>query len=100
MVINYDLLGGQLEYVRDYAGYLEEKVVVYRELKIDFVRAYTGTLARVSDPRAHLRISGSNSQPPAIGRLRRLPIEKGLLKEVATVQRLITGLLRCRVSIK
>ncbi|KAI8051141.1 ANTH domain-containing protein [Syncephalis plumigaleata] len=97
-----DRFGGQFEYIRAYASYLEEKVVVYRELKIDFVRAYAGTFARASDPRARSRIGGGggggggNSQPPSIGRLRRLPIEKGLLKEVATVQRLITGVLKCR----
>ncbi|RKP25834.1 AP180 N-terminal homology domain-containing protein, partial [Syncephalis pseudoplumigaleata] len=91
-----DRFGGQSGYARAYAAYLEEKVAVYRDLKIDFVRAYAGTFARASDPRARPRIGASNHQQPSIGRLRRLPMEKGLLKEVATVQRLIAGLLKCR----
>jgi hypothetical protein len=80
-----------------YANYLEQKVIVYRELKIDFVRAYAGTFTRASSPRVYTRMAGQQ-QPPTIGRLRRLPIEKGLFKEVTAVQRLITVLLRCQVS--
>ncbi|RKP09390.1 ANTH domain-containing protein [Thamnocephalis sphaerospora] len=90
-----DRSSSQTEHIRMYAAYLEEKVMVYRELKIDFVRAYAGTFARASDPRSRPRTS-DGTQPPTIGRLRRLPVEKGLLKEVATVQRLIAALLRCQ----
>ncbi|TPX63056.1 hypothetical protein SpCBS45565_g06889 [Spizellomyces sp. 'palustris'] len=63
----------QSKNLRSYALYLEEKVVGYREIKVDFVR----------------------SKPEMIARLRSLPVEDGLLKEVELLQRQINALLSC-----
>jgi hypothetical protein len=56
--------------------YLEEKVGVYRELKVDFTKV------------------GSEKGG---GRLRKLSVAKGLLREVKTLQRQLETLLNCKV---
>lgn len=59
--------------IRRYSDYLLEKAKGYRDTKVDFVR------------------SGS-------GRLKRLSIDKGLLRETEIVQEQIRVLLKCDVS--
>ncbi|KAI9017622.1 AP180 N-terminal homology domain-containing protein, partial [Gaertneriomyces semiglobifer] len=63
----------QAKNLRAYALYLEEKVMGYRDIKVDFVR----------------------SKADIIQRFRTLSIEKGLLREVELLQRQINGLLGC-----
>ncbi|KAI9301552.1 ANTH domain-containing protein [Cunninghamella echinulata] len=58
-----------------YTAYLQQKVDAYRELKIDYVKA---TMAN------------------KVGRLRRLSIKDGLLKETSVLQKQLGSLLKCR----
>ncbi|RGB42123.1 ANTH domain-containing protein [Rhizophagus diaphanus] len=65
----------QIKNIHSYAIYLEEKVAVYRELKVDFAKATNGE-------------SG--------GRLKKLTVSKGLLREVNILQRQLDTLLNCK----
>lgn len=65
----------QIKNIHSYAIYLEEKVAVYRELKVDFAKATNG---------------GGG------GRLKKLTVAKGLLREVNTLQRQLDTLLNCK----
>ena len=58
--------------IRHYASYLAERARAYRETKIDWVRSKDG-------------------------RLEKLSIEKGLLRETESVQHQLTALLKCDV---
>lgn len=58
--------------IRNYTQYLLERAHAYRDTKVDFVR------------------SGE-------GRLKKLPVEKGLLRETEAVQLQITALVKCDV---
>ena len=60
--------------IRRYSEYLLERVKGYRDAKTDFVRA-------------------------GAGKMRRLTIEKGLLRQTEIVQEQIRALLRCDVSL-
>lgn len=66
----------QIKNIHSYAIYLEEKVAVYRELKVDFAKVPIG--------------EGG-------GRLRKLTVAKGLLREVNILQRQLDTLLNCKV---
>ncbi|KAF0441550.1 ANTH-domain-containing protein [Gigaspora margarita] len=68
----------QTKNIHTYAAYIEEKVAVYRDLKVDFVRE---------------KLDNGES------RLRQLPVEKGLLREVEVLQRQIAALLNCKFFI-
>ncbi|CAG8569770.1 69_t:CDS:2 [Dentiscutata erythropus] len=68
----------QTKNIHTYAAYIEEKVAVYRDLKVDFVREKL-----------------NNGE----GRLRKLSVEKGLLREVEILQRQIAALLNCKFFI-
>jgi phosphatidylinositol-binding clathrin assembly protein len=59
--------------IRRYSDYLLEKARAYRDTKIDFVK------------------SGS-------GRLKKMTVDKGLLRETETVQEQMRTLLRCDVG--
>lgn len=59
--------------IRRYSEYLLERVKGYRDTKTDFVRSGAGTI-------------------------RRLTIDKGLLRQTETVQDQIRALIRCDVS--
>lgn len=59
--------------IRKYSDYLEARVRGYREAKIDFVRA-------------------------GAGRMRKLTVDKGLLRQTESVQDQIHALVRCDVS--
>lgn len=61
-----------------YTAYLQQKVEAFRELKIDYVKATMGN---------------------KVGRLRRLSIKDGLLKETTVLQKQLGSLLKCNVSI-
>ncbi|CAJ0749556.1 21921_t:CDS:2 [Entrophospora sp. SA101] len=65
----------QTKNIHSYAAYLEEKVSVYRELKIDFVKE------KKSDNRNHLR---------------KLTVAKGLLRVVKFLQQQLDALLNCK----
>jgi phosphatidylinositol-binding clathrin assembly protein len=58
--------------IKAYAEYLVYRVNSYAETKVDFVRA-------------------------GEGRLTRLSVDKGLLRETESVQKMIQGLLKCDV---
>jgi phosphatidylinositol-binding clathrin assembly protein len=64
----------QYKNIHSYAIYLEEKVAVYRELKVDFTKV--------------TKEGG--------GRLKQLTVAKGLLREVNTLQRQLGTLLNCK----
>jgi hypothetical protein len=66
----------QTKNIHTYAIYLEEKVAVYRELKIDFIKI-------------------ANEENG--GRLKKLTVAKGLLREVKILQRQLETLLNCKV---
>jgi len=61
--------------IHSYAIYLEEKVAVYRELKVDFANVTSGEVG---------------------GRLKKLTVAKGLLREVNILQRQLDALLNCK----
>ena len=67
----------QGENIRDYARYLQLRVQAWRELKFDY---------------ASLRPNDEQ-----IGRLKKLEVEKGLLREVEGVSRVVGALLKCKV---
>jgi hypothetical protein len=67
----------QGENIRDYARYLSVRVQSWRELKFDY---------------ASQRLAGDQQ-----GRLKKLSVEKGLLREVEGVSRLTGALLKCKV---
>jgi hypothetical protein len=63
--------------IRDYGRYLQVRVQAWRELKHDY---------------ASQRPNGDQ-----IGRLKKLDVEKGLLREVEGVSRLVGAVLKCKV---
>ncbi|CAO3592902.1 unnamed protein product [Absidia cylindrospora] len=58
-----------------YTAYLQQKVSVYRELHMDYIKATISS---------------------KVGRLRRLSINDGLLKETMVLQRQVSALLKCK----
>jgi hypothetical protein len=72
-VSGYSEMATQGRNIRHYNRYLLERARAYRDTKVDFVRE-------------------------GEGRLKRLTIDKGLLRETETVQSQIDGLLKCDVS--
>jgi phosphatidylinositol-binding clathrin assembly protein len=69
----------QGENIRDYARYLQVRVQTWRELKFDYASQRP-----------------NNDQ---MGRLKKLSVEKGLLREVEGVSRLVGALLKCKVPL-
>ncbi|CAG8551180.1 1530_t:CDS:10 [Ambispora leptoticha] len=67
----------QSKNIHAYAAYLEERAGTYRELKLDFIKE-------------HSRSDASG------GRLRKLTVAKGLLREVKLLQRQLGALLKCK----
>ena len=72
------LVSEQGENIRDYSRYLQVRVQAWRELKFDF--------------------ASQNSNGDQNGRLKKLDVEKGLLREVEGVSRLVGALLKCKVN--
>ncbi|KAJ2956237.1 hypothetical protein NQZ79_g7901 [Umbelopsis isabellina] len=70
--------GEHVRNIRQYSAYLEEKVLAYRDLHVDYVK------------------TTANGKG---GRLRRLPVSQGLLRETSILQRQISGLLKCQFSL-
>lgn len=68
-----NLVQAQGRNIRNYTQYLLDRAKAYRDTKVDFVR------------------SGE-------GRLKKLTVDKGLLRETETVQNQIAALLRCDVG--
>jgi hypothetical protein len=71
------LVSEQGENIRDYARYLQVRVQTWRELKFDF--------------------ASQNPGGDQVGRLKKLSVDKGLLREVEGVSRLVGALLKCKV---
>ena len=69
--------------VKAYASYLDDRVRAYRELRHDVIRS--------SD-------SSRNGGGATSNRLRRLNVEKGLLREVGITQKVGNAILNCDVS--
>lgn len=65
-----------------YAAYLDERIRIYRELKHDVIRSTDGASSRSHSA------DGAN-------RLRKLKVEKGLLREVVLSQRVLSRILNC-----
>lgn len=72
-----DTAGEHVRNIRQYSAYLEEKVLAFKDLHVDYVKT-------TADGKG--------------GRLRRLPVSKGLLRETSILQRQISGLLKCQVK--
>jgi phosphatidylinositol-binding clathrin assembly protein len=70
----------QGENIRDYARYLQVRVQTWRELKFDF--------------------ASQNPGGDQVGRLKKLSVDKGLLREVEGVSRLVGALLKCKVYLR
>jgi len=73
----YIVVSEQGENIHDYARYLQVRVQAWRELKYDYSTQRPG--------------------PDQAGRLKKLSVEKGLLREVEGVSRLTGALLKCKV---
>jgi len=71
------LVSEQGENIHDYARYLQVRTQAWRELKYDYAAQRPG--------------------PDQAGRLKKLSVEKGLLREVEGVSRLTGALLKCKV---
>ncbi|OXB36061.1 hypothetical protein LQV05_005497 [Cryptococcus neoformans] len=69
-----------------YADYLDNRIRVYRDLKRDLIRVQA---------ESNRRSDGLGAASKA-RRLRHLPVEKGLLREVKMVQRLLDSLIKCK----
>ncbi|KAJ1598216.1 hypothetical protein NDA14_000393 [Ustilago hordei] len=65
-----------------YAQYLDERVRAYRDLKHDVIR---------SSDRSRAHSNGASNS----NRLRKLSVEKGLLREVSTTQKVASVLMQC-----
>ncbi len=65
-----------------YAQYLDERVRAYRELKHDVIR---------SSDRSRAHANGASNS----NRLRKLSVEKGLLREVSSTQKVASVLMQC-----
>jgi hypothetical protein len=59
-----------------YTSYLEQKVIAFRQLRYDYVK---------------------NTMSNKVGKLRRLSVKEGLLKETIILQKQIGALLKCNV---
>jgi hypothetical protein len=70
----------QGENIRDYARYLQVRVQAWRELHFDYAT--------------------QNPSGEQLGRLKKLAVAKGLLREVEGVLRLVGALLKCKVRSK
>nr|ODN81404.1 hypothetical protein L203_05663 [Cryptococcus depauperatus CBS 7841] len=69
-----------------YADYLDTRIRAFRELDHDLVRVQT---------ESNRRSDGLGASSKA-RRLRHLPVEKGLLREVKQVQKMLDSLLKCK----
>ncbi|KIR31630.1 ENTH domain-containing protein [Cryptococcus deuterogattii MMRL2647] len=71
-----------------YADYLDSRIRAYRELKRDLIRVQT---------ESNRRSDGLGAASKA-RRLRHLPVEKGLLREVKMVQKMLDSLVKCKAG--
>ncbi|RKP13893.1 ANTH domain-containing protein [Piptocephalis cylindrospora] len=83
-------------HMRAYGGYLRSKIRAYKEIKLDFVRAYAGTSSAQQAQNPRMSFHPGVATPRPSGRLRRLSMDKGLLLEISVVQSQIDALLPCR----
>lgn len=87
-----------------YAGYLDSRIRAWRELKHDLVKVQADSnkrsdgLGAACTSTSHEPWEGADEKAKA-RRLRHLPVEKGLLREVQQVQKVLDALLLCKVGI-
>ena len=103
--------------IQHYALYLDSRIQAFRELKHDAIRVQAETnrdlrlnnsieedMAYTTAPPPPPKASSTKSKAPQrsktiMGRkLRVMTVEKGLLRETKTVQKMIDSLVECRVS--
>lgn len=86
--------------MQSYASYLDMRIRTYRDLKHDPIRVQSDVNR---DMRAENGLDDSRRPQRSktiMGRkLRLMTVEKGLLRETKAVQRTITSLLECKVSV-
>ena len=86
-----------------YADYLDSRIRAWKELKHDLVRVQTESNRR-SDGLSAGCTSLKAVNPSSLTsvakarRLRHLPVDKGLLREVKQVQNILDSLIMCKVS--
>ena len=66
--------------IKPYGQYLKERIKVFKQLKTDFV-------------------ASRENRDLMVAHIRSLPVENGLLSEVALLQRQLNALLACKVII-
>lgn len=86
--------GIQAKNIRSYAAYLEEKVYVYRELKVDFT---TANVSRADRPSRAGASSPASPRSKAITSLRNLSLKDDLFNYIQVCMRQMGALLGCKV---
>ena len=109
--------------LQNYSKYLDLRIRAYRELKHDAIRVQSETNRDMRNSQAvdddleqgSRRRGGGKSAPPppssssgslsrsktmAGRKLRVMTVEKGLLRETKIVQKMVDGLVECRVSLR
>lgn len=86
-----------------YGEYIDVRIRTFKDLKHDLVRVQTESNRRSDGLGAgcKLLLSGTTFELTSSAkarRLRHLAVDKGLLREVKAVQRILDALIRCRVS--
>lgn len=76
-ILKYDIF--VVRKIKPYAQYLKERIKVYKQLKTDFV-------------------SSRENRDLMVAHIRSIPVENGLLSEVALLQRQLNALLACKVN--
>jgi hypothetical protein len=87
-----------------YGEYIDVRIRAFKDLKHDLVRVQTESNRRSDGLGAGCELSLSLCRRDTADdlakarRLRHLAVDKGLLREVKAVQRILDSLIRCRVS--
>jgi hypothetical protein len=89
----------------DYGEYLDVRIKAFKDLKHDLVRVQTESNRRSDGLGAGCELSVYHllarllTSVAKARRLRHLAVDKGLLREVKAVQKILDALIRCRVCI-
>jgi len=86
-----------------YGEYIDVRIRTFKDLKHDLVRVQTESNRRSDGLGAGCKLSCCRCRVKTdklakARRLRHLAVDKGLLREVKAVQRILDALIRCRVS--
>jgi hypothetical protein len=85
-----------------YGEYIDVRIRAFKDLKHDLVRVQTESNRRSDGLGAGCKlfvsVQGTADGSAKARRLRHLAVDKGLLREVKAVQRILDSLIRCRVS--